>query len=227
MPTLADWGDVLVASFQNLWLSFAAFLPRLVGAVVVLIIGWIIAAALGALASKIIEVLKLDVLAEKLDLKKTFKRAGVNLSVSGLIGWLVKWFFILTFFLSAVDILGWTEVNEFLGRVVLYVPSVVVAIVILLAGILLAHFVQQVVEKAVKAAQLASAEFLAGVAKWAILVFAAMAALVQLGVASSLVQILFTGFVAMLAIAGGLAFGLGGREHASRFLDRVRKDISG
>lgn len=227
MPTIQDWSDILVASFQDLWVSFADFLPRLIGALVVLVIGWIIAAALGALAAKIIGVLKIDALAEKLDLKKSLKHAGIMVSVSGIIGWLVKWFLILAFFISAVDILGWSEVNDFLTRVVIYLPNVVVAVVILLAGILLAHFVHEVVEKAVKAARLESADFLAGVAKWAVLVFAAMAALVQLGVASSLVQILFTGFVAMLAIAGGLAFGLGGREHAGRFLDRVRKDISG
>ncbi|OGL72459.1 hypothetical protein A3F28_03580 [Candidatus Uhrbacteria bacterium RIFCSPHIGHO2_12_FULL_57_11] len=223
---LATWSDILTASFQNLWLSVVQFLPRLLGALVVVILGWLVAAALGNLAATVIKFIKIDELADRLDLKKTAKRAGVDLSVSGLIGWLVKWFLILAFFITAVDILGWTQVNVFLNQVVLYLPNVVIAVVILLAGILLGNFVHDLVDASLRTAKLGSADFLAGVAKWSVMVFSAMAALVQLGVASQLIQILFTGLVAMLAISGGLAFGLGGRDHAERFLERVRKDLS-
>jgi hypothetical protein len=110
--------------------------------------------------------------------------------------------------------------------VVLYIPNVIVAVIILLAGILLATFVRNVVKTAVEAAELASADFLSGIAKWAILLFSFMAALVQLQIAPGLINTLFTGLVAMLALGGGLAFGLGGKEHASRVLDRLRRDLS-
>jgi len=109
---------------------------------------------------------------------------------------------------------------------VLYVPNVIISVIILLAGILLANFVQRVVKSAVEAAKLQSADFLSGIAKWAILVFSFMAALVQLQIAQELIRVLFTGLVAMLSLAGGLAFGLGGKDHASRVLDRLRKDLS-
>lgn len=223
---LSTWGDILVESLKNLWYAFLSFVPRLVGALLVIVIGWLVAVILGSLVAKVIRAIKLDELAEKLDLKKSAKRAGIDLSISGLIGWCVKWFFILTFFMSAIDILEWTQVNEFLGEVVLYLPNVVVSVIILLAGFILGRFVHDVVDAAVRAARMRSADFLAGVAQWAIFVFTAAAALVQLGIAATLVNTVMTGVVAMLALAGGLAFGLGGKAHAERFLERVRKDLS-
>lgn len=222
----ATWGDILYASLQNLWLAFLGFFPRLVGALVAIIVGWILAVSLGALASRIIQIIKLDDLADRLEIRKAARRAGIDLSISGLVGWFVKWFILLTFFISAVDILEWSQVNLFLNQVALYVPNVAVAVIILLAGFVLGKFVRDVVDGAVRAAKLRSGHFFAGVAQWSIFVFAAAAALVQLGVASALVQIFMTGLVAMVALAGGLAFGLGGRAHAERLLDRIRKDLS-
>ena len=93
-------------------------------------------------------------------------------------------------------------------------------------SIILANFTQGVVKAALDAAKMESAQFLAGLSRWAIIVFSFMAALVQLGIAGALIQTLFTGFVAMVALAGGLAFGLGGRDHASRALNHLSKDLT-
>jgi len=134
--------------------------------------------------------------------------------------------FIIIALIAATDILGWDQVTNYLQRVVLFIPNVIIAVIILLAGILLGNFVQRVVKTAVEAAHLASADLLSGMAKWAILVFSFMAALVQLQIAPELIRVLFTGLIAMISIAGGLAFGLGGKEHAHRFLDRLKNDIS-
>lgn len=226
MPTLITWGDVLQTSFQSLWVGFAAFFPKLLGAVVVLIVGVLIALAIKSLVVRLSNLLRLDMLAEKLELRSSFQKVGISLKVAELLGWLVKWFIVIAALIAAADILEWAQITEFLKQVVFYVPNVFIAVIILLAGIMLANFVRAVVDKAVKAAGLVSATFLAGIARWAIFIFALMAALVQLQIAPQLIQTLFTGFVAMLALGAGLAFGLGGKEHASRFLDRLRKDIS-
>ena len=114
----------------------------------------------------------------------------------------------------------------FLGEVVAYLPNVLISVVILLVGIVLGSFVYDVVTTAVKTAKLGGASLLAGISKWSIFVFAFIAAMQQLGIATSLLQILTTGLVAMLALAGGLAFGLGGQEHAKKFLGRLKDDIS-
>lgn len=228
MPTysVTAWGDVLLASLQGLWTSSVDFVPRFLGALIVFVVGWIIAAALGNVARRIIDFLQIDRLIEKLNIHKVFERADVDLSISRLIGWLVKWFLIIAFLIAAADILGWQQVTSFLKDIALYIPQVFIAVVILVAGIVAADFVSKVVSKAVKSADLVSSGFVSGVAKWAVLIFSVLIALDQLDIGRTLLNTLVQGFVATIAIGAGLAFGLGGKDHAGRFLDRIRKDLS-
>lgn len=138
---------------------------------------------------------------------------------------MVKWFLVIVSILAAADILNLNQVTAFLNMVLLYIPNVVIAVIILLLGVLFANFTAQIVQGAVKTARLKTGHFLAAIAKWSIIVFSVLAALVQLGIAASLLQILFTGLVAMLAIAGGLAFGLGGRGHAEKIIQHLEEDL--
>ena len=116
--------------------------------------------------------------------------------------------------------------TDYLKQVVLFIPNVVISMIILLAGILLGNFVRNIVKPALDAAHMHSSDVLAGLSKWAIVVFSFMAALVQLEIAPDLIRVLFTGLVAMIALAGGLAFGLGGKEHASKVLEALKRDIT-
>jgi hypothetical protein len=218
--------EVLQGPLLELWNTIIAYLPNVLGAIVVFFIGVLVASILRTAVVKVVALLRVDELAKKLELTHQFERAGLRLHIGGLLGWIIKWFFVIIALIAATDILGWDQVTDYLSQVVLFVPNVIIAVIILLAGILLGNFVQNVVKSAVEAAQLASAEFLSGIAKWSILVFSFMAALVQLQIAPELIRVLFTGLVAMLALAGGLAFGLGGKEHAHQFLNRLKKDIS-
>lgn len=218
--------NLLQVPLLELWSTMVSFLPNVIGAVIVFVIGILIAIVLCNVVTRVIALLRIDELAEKLEIKKQFERMGLRLHIGSLLGWIVKWFFIIVALIAATDILGWKEVTDYLKQVVLFVPNVIIAVIILLAGILLGNFVQNVVRSAVEAAQLASSQFLSALAKWAILIFSFMAALVQLQIAPDLIRTLFTGLVFMLALAGGLAFGLGGREHASQFLSRLKKEIS-
>lgn len=221
------WGDVLILSFQALWGGVVAFVPKLIVALVVFIIGWVIAVALGKVVIQVIRSLKVDMALRSLGLEDAISRAGMKLDSGVFIGGLVRWFFILVFLLAAVDVLGLTQVTEFLRSVVLaYIPQVIVASLILVAAALLADVAYNVVSGTARAAGLPSAGFLGGVSKWAIWIFAILAALYQLGIAGPFVQTLFTAFVAMVALAGGLAFGLGGKDAAARYLERLRSDIS-
>src|SRR3989338_3373282 len=221
------WGDVLVLSFQQLWGGVVVFVPKLIIALVVFIIGWIIAVALGKVVEQIIKALKVDMALKSLGMEEPVSRAGMKLDSGAFIGALVRWFFILVFVLAAFDVLGLSQVTEFLRSVVLaYIPQVIVAALILVAAALLAETVSNVVEGSARAAHLPSARLLSGVAKWAIWIFAILAALYQLGIAGPFVQTLFTAVVAMLALAGGLAFGLGGKEAAARYIEKLRSDIS-
>ncbi len=223
MPTAVD---IVQTAFADLWASMLQFLPLFLGAIVVFILGLVIAIILKGIIVRISNFLHLDDLAVKLEVKDSFKKMGIKLNIAGLLGWIVKWFVVVVALIAATDILGWSQLTAFLNEVVLYLPNVIIAVIILLVGVLLANFVYKVVGTAVKAAKLHSADFLAGVSKWAILIFSFMAALTQLGIAQNLINILFTGFVAMLALAGGLAFGLGGKSYAESVLSRLKKDIA-
>ncbi len=221
------WSDVITASFQGLWSGIVGFVPGLITAMIVFIVGWIVAVALGKIIMQIIDAVKVDSALESLGVGEILNRGGFKLNSGAFVGGLVRWFFILVFLLGAVDILGLTQVTAFLRDVVLvYIPNVIVAVLILLVAAMVAETVKRIVRGAAEAGKFPSAPFLAGVARWSIWISGILAALYQLGIAGELIKTIFTGFVAMLAIAGGLAFGLGGKDHAADFIAKLRKEIS-
>jgi hypothetical protein len=203
-----NWGDAIAQSLQNVWTQLVNGLPTFIAAVIVLIVGVLIASFLGKLVRKVLDMGRIDDLVNRTGVNQ---QLGTSISITGVIGWLVKWFFIIE------------QVTSFLNQVLLYIPNVVVAIIILALGVIAGNFIHNVVDSTASASGMSptAVDSMAAVAKWAIIIFSLMAALVQLGIASNLIQILFTGFVAMVALAGGLAFGLGGREKASRWLDKI------
>lgn len=225
MNQFQTWNEAIVGSLQDLWAKIIAYMPELVAAIVVLIIGLVLSSVLSKVAKKLVELTKVDKLVKKIDATKKLEESGLKISFAAMIAWIVKWFFIIITLIAVVDILKLQQVTLFLQDIALYVPNVIVAVIILAIGLVLGQFIYDVVEKSAKASKVTkhTAEVLAAVAKWSITVFALLAALVQLGVATNLIEILFTGLVAMLALALGLAFGLGGKDHATKWLDKVSK----
>jgi small-conductance mechanosensitive channel len=220
------WSDVLLGSLQGLWMGVIAFLPKLILALAVFIIGWLIAELIKKGFAHLIDAIKLDKLLESTGLDELVRKAGYKLNSGLFIGELIKWFFIIVFLVAALDIIGLSQVTLFLQQVALvFLPNVIVAALVLLVVSVLADFVDKALAGSARAAHVASAPLLGKVAKWSIWIFGILIALAQLGIAAQLVQILFTGFVAMLALAGGLAFGLGGKEAASDVVKSVRDGI--
>lgn len=226
MGSVQIWGEAITMSLLSLWDRFFNFLPSLLGALLVFFLGLIVAIALGKTVEKIISLLKVDHLVDRIKLGENFKSAGIKLKVSRFFGELVKWFLILVFLMAATDILKLTQVSEFLNSVILYIPNIVIATIILSVAFLFGNFVFQAVRSSTKVAGVMSAAFLATVAKWAIIVFGLLAALIQLGIAVSLVNTIFIGLVAALSLAFGLAFGLGGKEEAALILKKIREDLT-
>jgi hypothetical protein len=225
MSYFQTWNEAITASLQNLWSQVVAFVPALLGALIILIIGLILAHFLGKLAHQLVAMTKVDTVVHKIDIVRKMEEVGVKITISGLIAWLVKWFVIIVTFIAVVNILNLVQVTVFLNQVALYIPNVVVAVIILAVGLVVGQFVHDIVEKSTKASHVTAhtSHLLSTIAKWAIVIFALLASLTQLGVATELIQILFTGFVAMLALALGLSFGLGGKEHASKWLDEAMR----
>ena len=216
--------EVSVA-LENLWIGVIEFLPQLLIAIIIFIVGWLVGLALERGVRHLIDALKVDTLLRNAGFESLLAKGGFQLHSGAFIGVLVKWFIILVFLIAAFEVVGLSDVNIFLREVLAYLPNVIVAALVLLAGSIVANIVGRLVEGSIKAAEVPTAKLLGSVARWAILVFAIIVALSQLGIAAQFLQTLFTGFIAMLALAGGLAFGLGGRDHASRVLDSVSKQI--
>ena len=223
--SLGNIADILVASFQQLWIDFIGFLPTFISALVVFIIGLIVAAAVGQLVERIINALKLDGLLAKAGMETPMRRAGLRLSVGRFLGRLSYWFILIAFFLAASDILGFYTLSSFIQAVLLFIPQVVVAVLILLATVVVANFMRGVVVASARSGGLETSNFLGTLTWWALVIFGVSAALIQLNVAVALIQALMTAIFAMVALAGGIAFGLGGKEYAEHLVKKFRNQV--
>lgn len=199
-----------------------SIIPQIVIALVVLIVGWIIANLLKKVVMSVFGTLKIDKALDAAGVDTLTERAGYKLNSGVFVGTLVKWFIIIVFFVAALDILNLNQATAFLSTVVLgYLPQVIVAVLILFGGFILASFMEKLVVAGVKATNVASPELLGKFARYAILIFTVLAALNQLAIAPELVQLLFAGLVFGCSLAFGLAFGLGGRDAAAEYLKKM------
>lgn len=219
---IQNWTDIVVTSLQNLWIGFTNFIPSLIGALVVFIVGLIVAAGLGTLIEKIFDTLRLDTFLAKLGLAPYCERAGMRLRGSYFLGRLVYWFIVIAFLLAASDILGLYALSGFLKDVLGYIPNVIAAVLIMLAAVVVGSFLKKLVMASVMSAKLHAAHFLGTLTWWAVVIFGFLTALVQLNIATSIINTIITGVIAMLALAGGLAFGLGGRDYANYLIGKLR-----
>jgi len=225
MESVQTWGEAIALSLVGLWERLVLFLPSLIGALFVFLAGMVVAASLSKVVEKAIQLLKVDAVIEKLNLGENFRRSGMKIELSKILGGLVKWFLILVFLMAATDILKLSQVTAFLNNIILYIPNIVVAAVILSIAFILGNFVFNLVRHSTRVAGVVRAEVVAAVSKWAIVVFGFLAALLQLGIAPSLVNTIFIGVVAAFSLAVGLAFGLGGRDEAALLLKKLREDL--
>ena len=217
MPTttISSWGDAVFLSLSNALNGFLAAIPLVVGALIIIVIGWIIA---GVVARVVTELLR-RVGADRLFAEhggRVYGERTRNLKPSVVAGELVKWLIRLVFLVAAANVLGLTQVSELLNDVLLWIPNLIVAAIILLVAPVLARFVRSAIEVGAGEMGFTNASLLGRIAEIAIVAFAVIIAINQIGIAANLVNILFVGIVAALALAFGLAFGLGGREVAGQ-----------
>src|SRR3989344_7257957 len=196
--TIGTWSEVLSVSFKNLWLGVVGFLPNLLVALIIVIIGWGIGSILGRVVNQIIKAIKVDEALKRAGVEDFLNRGGLNLNSGGFLGGLVKWFIMIVFFVGAFEVLGLSQVTLFLRDILDYLPQVIVAVLILIAAGIVADAMKSIVLSSTKSADISSAGFLATVTKWVIWVFAILVALSQLGIASGFVQTIFTGLVVAL-----------------------------
>lgn len=224
---IQTWANVLTSSFQNLWFGIVTYIPNIVVAVIIFVIGWLIGSAVAKVIEQVIKSLKLDVALRSTGINDAVERAGFSLDIGKFLGTLIKWFIIIGFLVASLDVLGLMQVNSFLKDVVLsYLPQVIVAVLFIIVGALLAEAAKNVISGAARAAEVKSAGLAGSVAKYAIWIFAILAALDQLQVATGFIQTLFTGVVVAISLALGLAFGLGGQEAAARYIEKIKGELN-
>ncbi len=224
---IGTWGDVLAISFRSLWLGVVNFVPSLIMALVIVLVGWGIGALFGRVVSQIIKALRIDEGLRRAGVEDFLNRGGLSLNSGAFLGGLVRWFIIVVFLIGAFEILGLSQVTGFLRDILSYLPQVIVAVLILIAAGLVADAMRSIVLSSAKSAEIRSAGFLGAVTKWVIWVFAILVALSQLGIAAGFIQTIFTGLVVALSLGLGLAFGLGGQEAAGRVIEKVSREIGG
>jgi len=214
--------DKIMAFVQVKLESFIELAPFIVGALVVFLVGWILAIFVGRAIIGMSEKLRLEKLSEFLGLKHLLEHTGVKKSPSIVIAKSMKAYLIFVFFIEATKIAKLTEVAEFLAEVRGYIPEMIIALFIILVGIRIGNTLMLVVETSLSITRSNTAHALGIAAKSTVVSFAVLAALAQLQIAEILIQILFIGFVAMLTIAGGLAFGLGGKDVVKELLEAIK-----
>lgn len=214
-------------SFWSLWYTIANVLPQILAAVIWFIIGWIVGVALYHVVVEVVKALRVNEALKATGLNEAANRAGFNLDVGKFLGLLVQWFVIIVFLIAALDILQLSSVTIFLQTVVLmYLPRVMVAALEIIIGAISAEVMRGLVVHSARAVGAHGANLAGTVSKWAIMIFAILAALTQLGIGTELINTLFQGIVVAVALSFGLAFGLGGKDAAARTIERVRVEIS-
>jgi hypothetical protein len=222
-----NWGGALTQSIVGIWYGVISFVPDLIIAIIIFALGWFLASVVERLVESLFKSFKIDVLIKSTGVEDVIERSGHKLNSGRFVGSLIKWFIIVVFLVASFDVLKLTVVNSFLKEVVLtYLPQVIISVLVLLVSVVIANAVQKLVIASARAAHVKSASLLGAIAKWAIWIFAILTALVQLGIAASLIQTVFTGVVVAAALASGIAFGLGGKEVAGRILEKTVHTIS-
>ncbi len=212
------WTQSLLAAMSSLWASVAAFIPRLFGALVVVLLGFVVAKLLDTLLSKVLAKLGLDRLMAGTGLTKLLGRAGLRIPVSALIGKVVYWFVLLIFLVSAAESLGLERVSATLDMLALYVPKVFGAALILLAGVLLAQVLSGLVRGAAESVGLDYANGLARIAQGLVIIISISVAIGQLEVKTELLNYVIAIVLITFGLAVALAFGLGSRELVGQIL---------
>ena len=202
------------------------FSEGIIIAIIILVVGSIFAVELSKAAKKIVQKLRVDKTFDALGVKSFIKKGGIKLSVADLMEWIVKWFVILFALMMAVDSLGLPRVSSFLTKILDYIPNLIGALAILTVGLIVAQLVYEAIDGAAKASGIRIYSVAAILAKWMLIIITFLVILEQIGVQTTILQIFAGSMGLMVALAGGLAFGLGGQYHAKELLDEIKGKVS-
>jgi hypothetical protein len=215
---ITDWGAAIMTSLTAALSMFLAAIPRVIGFLVILVIGWLIAGVLAAAVAALLRAVRFNDLAQRSGLAGFVHNMGVRKDTAGVLADIVKWFVRLIVLVVAFDALGLPAVSSVLQQFLLWIPNLIVAVIILVIAGLAANALGDLVRGATAQAGFDNPDLFATITRVAIWGFGIVVAVNQIGIAQTLVNTLFMGLVGALALAVGLAFGLGGRDTAGQIV---------
>jgi len=224
---ITGWYEVTIERLSDLWGGVLGLIPALIGAIIIFVIGWFISIGIGRLVTEVLKKLKFNRIFERGIWKEALAKAEFTVDAAGFIGAIVKWVLVIVFLMAAVEVLGLKEFAGLLKDILAYLPNVVVAAFIFVVAVILADILEKLVRVSVESIKIGYGHLVGVIIKWSIWIFAFSIILVQLGVGAALVQILFTGLVAVIVISAGIAFGLGGKEIATDVLKDIYRKLKG
>lgn len=218
-PAEAGFANRMGDSLTNAMTMLFAAIPRILGFIIVILVGWLIASLIARAVATLLRTVRFNDLAGRAGITRFAQRAEISADPADIVAGIVKWLVRIVVLLVAFDLLGLPAVSEVLSEFLLWLPNLIVAIAVLLIAGVAANALANIVRGATAETAVANPDTLANVTRIAVWAFAIVVAFNQLGVARTLINTLVTGLVFAVALAAGLAFGLGGRELAARKLD--------
>ena len=227
MLAVIEWKNLIVEPVIQMLTRIMAYLPILLGALIILIIGCIVAKAIRRLVDWLLEVIRFDMLADKAGISDILRKGDLRISAREVVSSIVYWLVIIMVLVMTVDALGLPKASDVLASLFAYVPKVIAALLVLIVAMFLASFVSGIVRTAAGNANLPKPELLAGISRWAIIIFAVTISLEQLGIAPLLVTATFNIILGGIVLALAIAFGLGGKDAAAKYLEELRQKRAG
>lgn len=224
MLAVLEWESLIAEPIRQMLSRILAYLPILLGALLILIIGWLIAKAIRRLIDWLLTTVRFDALADKAGISAVLRKGDLKISASQMVSGLVYWLIMIMVLIMTVDALGLPKASDVLASLFAYVPKVIAALLVLIVALFLATFVSGIVRMAAGNANLPNPEMLASISRWAIIIFAVTISLVELGVAPLLVTATFNIILGGIVLGLALAFGLGGKDAAARYLEELKKN---
>lgn len=221
-----DWTTITIQALQDAWQLLLIFMPKLLGAIIIFVIGWFIAIGIGRIVAEILVRLKFNQIFERTGWKDALEKAELKVNPSEFIGAIFKWILVIVFLSAAVDVLELSQFAVLLNRLIGWLPNLIVAIAIFIVAIIVADIMEKIVRASVKKIGVDYVGFFGTISRWGIYIFAGLAILSQLGVAPAIINTIVVGFVGMVTLALGLAFGLGGKETAAKLIEELKAKIS-
>jgi len=212
-------------ALNEIMLSVVGFVPTLLGALLVFIVGMLLADWLKSATIKLINITKLNDMITNPAIKDFLKNAETSQKIEEVIGEIVRWVILILFFMASINILGLTTVSVFLNTVFGYLPNLFASVFILLIGVVLAGILEKVVKGSLGSIDISLSRFMGKFVSYTVMIISALAALSQMGIAQSFIDVIFTGFVATLAIAFGLGLGLGSKDIIKEILEQSYKNF--